>query len=97
MSLHTGQPPSAGGDDGTIVRTGCGALRGQLLAGGVIAFRGIRYAEAPLGDLRWKPPVPATPWTGVRSALEFGAACVQVGTVPEPKTSPGTSVTPREA
>src|SRR6185295_2633577 len=31
----------------------------------------------PVGALRWKPPAPPAPWTGVRKASEFGAACVQ--------------------
>jgi para-nitrobenzyl esterase len=88
MSSKNAQPGSArgdagaGGSDGTIVRTGRGALQGESLAGGVTVFRGIRYAEAPVGELRWKPPVPAAPWSGVRPAIEFGAACVQVGSAP---------------
>ena len=69
-------------NDGTIVRTARGGLAGQALDGGVTVFRGIRYAEAPIGDLRWKPPVPAAPWDDVRPAIEFGAACVQVISVP---------------
>ena len=79
MNPHYGQPPGAAG---TIVRTARGELAGQSLAGGVTAFRGIRYAEPPVGDLRWKPPVAAAPWSGVRSAVEFGAACQQVRSVP---------------
>lgn len=81
MSPPTVQPAGAG-NDGTVVRTPRGALAGQSSGGGVTVFRGIRYAEAPVGDLRWKPPVPAAPWADVRPAIEFGAACVQVGTVP---------------
>ena len=81
MNPHTGQPAGAAGD-GTIVRTARGALAGQSLAAGVTAFRGIRYAEPPVGALRWNPPVAAAPWSGVRSAVEFGAACQQVRSVP---------------
>lgn len=44
---------------------------------GVRSFKGIRYAEPPVGNMRWKPPVAAGPWTGVRVATEFGASCVQ--------------------
>jgi para-nitrobenzyl esterase len=43
---------------------------------------GIRYAEPPVGDLRWKPPFAAAPWTGVRAAFDFGAACVQTSSAP---------------
>ena len=40
-------------------------------------FLGIPYAQAPIGDLRWQPPVPAAPWDGVRDATEFGPPCAQ--------------------
>ncbi|XP_046991420.1 esterase FE4-like [Schistocerca americana] len=41
------------------------------------SFRGIAYAEPPVGDLRFQPPVRKAAWTGVRDALEFGSACTQ--------------------
>ena len=43
-----------------------------------VAFLGIPYAAAPVRDLRWKPPQPVHPWSGVREAAEFGAACPQL-------------------
>jgi para-nitrobenzyl esterase len=43
----------------------------------VIAFKGIPYAAPPVGDLRWKPPMPAAKWKGVRSAANFGSHCIQ--------------------
>jgi para-nitrobenzyl esterase len=82
MSPTSGLPAGAVGGDGTVVRTIRGALEGESLAGGVTVFRGIRYAEAPVGELRWKPPVPPAPWTDVRPAIEFGAACVQMSSMP---------------
>jgi para-nitrobenzyl esterase len=33
----------------------------------------------PVGELRWKAPVPASAWTGIRDATEFGSACPQTG------------------
>jgi para-nitrobenzyl esterase len=44
---------------------------------GVRVFRGIPYAAAPAGDLRWKPPQPAAGWEGVRQAVAPGNACPQ--------------------
>ena len=45
--------------------------------GGLRIFRGIPYAQPPVGPLRWKPPVAAADWQGVRKATAFGPACVQ--------------------
>jgi para-nitrobenzyl esterase len=43
----------------------------------VRVYRGIPYAAAPSGDLRWKPPQPAAAWEGVRQANAAGNACPQ--------------------
>lgn len=37
----------------------------------VRVYRGIPYAAPPVGDLRWKPPQPVTPWKGIRECTEF--------------------------
>lgn len=44
---------------------------------GIRVFKGIPYAAAPLGDLRWKPPQPVPPWKAVRSVSEWGPRCMQ--------------------
>jgi para-nitrobenzyl esterase len=44
---------------------------------GVIVFRGIPYADPPVGALRWRPPQPAKPWRGVRAAQQLGRNCIQ--------------------
>lgn len=41
------------------------------------AFLGIPYAAPPIGDLRWRPPAPAEPWTDVRPTKHFGSRCPQ--------------------
>ena len=41
-------------------------------APGVYVFKGLPYAAAPIGDLRWKEPQPVVPWEGVRLCDKFG-------------------------
>src|SRR4051812_43331238 len=48
-----------------------GRLRG--LDGPVRRWLGVPYGEPPVGDLRWRPPQPVKPWTGVVDATRFGA------------------------
>ena len=59
-----------------IVETKNGKLRGSE-ENGIAVFKGIPYAKPPVGDLRWKAPLPAEDWEGVRDALEFGNIAVQ--------------------
>lgn len=44
---------------------------------GILVFRGLPYAQAPKGKLRWAAPVPIDDWQGVRDAAKPGFACVQ--------------------
>lgn len=59
-----------------IVRTNDGLLRGTT-GSGVREFFDIPFAAPPVGALRFQPPQPVTPWTGVRDATQQGPACVQ--------------------
>ena len=61
-----------------------GALTGNWAANGhVRAYLGVPFAAPPVGDLRWKPPQPLTPWQGVRAATSFGPQCLQGGGSPK--------------
>lgn len=40
-------------------------------------FRGIPFASAPVGELRWRAPQPVAPWDGVRKVNKFGNSCIQ--------------------
>lgn len=44
---------------------------------GTLVWRGLPYAQAPVGPFRWRAPRPAEAWSGVREAAAFGAACMQ--------------------
>src|ERR1700716_1051833 len=58
------------------VRIDTGILEGRDTAG-VVVFRGIPYARPPVGPLRWRPPLPAQIWRGVRDAKQLGYNCIQ--------------------
>ncbi|WP_164913403.1 carboxylesterase family protein [Sphingomonas sp. UV9] len=58
------------------VRIETGSVAGTL-EGPLTVFKGIPFATPPAGNLRWKAPLPPIPWSGVREARGFGAACPQ--------------------
>ncbi|HKN37477.1 MAG TPA: carboxylesterase/lipase family protein [Acidimicrobiia bacterium] len=58
------------------VELSSGRLSGSS-EGPLSVFRGIPYARPPIGPLRFGPPRPPEPWTGVRSATAFGPAAAQ--------------------
>ncbi|XP_066292576.1 pyrethroid hydrolase Ces2e-like [Branchiostoma lanceolatum] len=72
---------TAGQDDGLVVSTVTGQVRGttthttDLPDKPIYAFLGIPYAAQPVGELRYRPPQPALPWEGVREAVEYGSYC----------------------
>jgi para-nitrobenzyl esterase len=55
-----------------------GAVEGAVAPSGIRTFKGIPYAAAPVGDLRWKAPQPHARWSGVRKADNFGPRCMQL-------------------
>ena len=44
---------------------------------GVRSFKGIPFAQPPVGELRWREPQPVKDWTGARNADQFGPRCMQ--------------------
>jgi para-nitrobenzyl esterase len=54
-----------------------GSTVGFTLDSGVQAWLGIPYAAPPIGELRWKPPQPAAPWSTPFVADRFGPSCMQ--------------------
>lgn len=60
------------------VSTTSGMIRGERTTlPEVSVFRGIPFAAPPVGDLRFRPPMPVPHWDGVRDAREFGPIAVQ--------------------
>lgn len=52
-------------------------MRVPVPGGHVSAFLGIPYAEPPVGDLRFKQPIPRKPWSGVWEATRYSQSCHQ--------------------
>ncbi|CAH0564911.1 unnamed protein product [Brassicogethes aeneus] len=64
-----------------IVTTPLGQIEGTIIASRlgkpINTFRGIRYAKAPINELRFQPSVPAQKWTGTLNATIDGPLCPQ--------------------
>ncbi|KAG8235925.1 hypothetical protein J437_LFUL014281 [Ladona fulva] len=70
------------GEEATVVQTSKGRLRGTTMTSRngreFYAFRGVRYALPPVGELRFKPPVAVSEkWNSIKNATEDGASCPQ--------------------
>lgn len=76
--------PSAALQAGPTV-TEYGRVRGTV-EDGLSVYRGIPFAAAPVGDLRWRPPQPAPKWDGVRETTKFAPDPIQ-GTGKGPEMS----------
>jgi para-nitrobenzyl esterase len=70
--------PGRAADSGPIVNVTGGQIRGTVLDKGGAVFKGIPYAQPPVGDLRWREPMPVKPWTGLRETTAFGPICAQI-------------------
>src|SRR5271157_3324720 len=62
----------------TIVETQYGKVQGTI-SGPIFVWKGIPFAQPPIGGLRFHAPQAPSPWTGVRDATNFGLTSVQSG------------------
>ncbi len=65
-------------ESATVVRTDSGLVSGS--SGAIRTFMGLPYAAPPVSDLRWRPPQPVKPWTGIRTMTAFGTDPPQAAT-----------------
>jgi para-nitrobenzyl esterase len=72
-----------------LVTVDGGQLKG-MDDGPLNVFKGVPYAAAPVGPLRWEPPAPVPAWTGARDASRDGAICPQP-TRPDGRRAAGSS------
>ena len=61
----------------TTITTRLGAIEGIEVEDGLLEFRGIRFAEPPVGERRFRPPVPSGPWEGTYDATTHPNRSVQ--------------------
>ena len=77
-ALWSSVVPGSGAAAPDRVQTTSGVVEGVgRQASGVRVFKGIPYAAAPVGELRWRPPQALKRWEGVRRAEKFGPRCMQ--------------------
>ena len=69
---------SAAQESPVVAVTG-GKIQGSAMSVGGAVFKGIPFAAPPVGDLRWREPLPVKPWADVRDATRFAARCMQNG------------------
>jgi len=62
-----------------------GLLKGTY-EDGLTVYRGIPFAEPPVGDLRWRAPKAAARWEGVKEAIKFAPCPIQGGNPPSGKS-----------
>ena len=54
------------------VKIANGQLLGKAEPSGIFSFKGIPFAQPPVGELRWKEPQPVKNWAGILKADHFG-------------------------
>jgi len=59
-----------------IIEIKYGRIQGYIEQG-IKIFKGIPYSSPPVGNLRFKPPIPPKQWNDVRSTTEFSPICPQ--------------------
>ncbi|MEV0408256.1 carboxylesterase family protein [Actinoallomurus sp. NPDC050550] len=74
--------------DESLVQTGSGPVRG-VLADGYRAFYAVPYAAPPVGELRWRPPIPPRPWAQVKDASRPAPRCPQTALAGRDPADPG--------
>jgi len=82
LFITSGALAGAGLD--TVVKIDSGWIAGSGTT--VRSYKGIPYAAAPVGDLRWRPPQPPKPWKGIRVAKAFADMCPQMPFLPGPQS-----------
>ncbi|MCP3982875.1 MAG: carboxylesterase family protein [bacterium] len=77
LACSSGPAPEAGADFTSLRKTPSGPVVGFTGSYGSHVWLGLPFAQAPVGNLRWRAPQAHPTWSKPRQALSFGASCVQ--------------------
>jgi len=79
LSAGQGSPPTVTVAQGQLAGTAETFAEANFLGveQAMNVFRGVPYAEPPVGNLRFRPAMPRQPWAGVYNASAYGPACIQ--------------------
>ena len=72
-----GAASAQGAQLGEVVRTSLGSVRGAEAAPGVMVYKGMPFAAAPVGELRFREAQAPKPWSGVLDGTKWGNTCIQ--------------------
>ena len=89
LAQSAGRAPvaaDAGPKATAVVQTDAGRVQG-LMDRGIAAFKGVRYAAPPVGELRFMPPKPPAPWATIQDAAALAAPCMQMYSPGGPRQS----------
>ncbi len=59
-----------------VIKLNNGQIQGSI-NDGVLSFKGVPFAQPPIGELRWRAPQAVKPWSGVRKSTDYGPDCMQ--------------------
>uniref|UniRef100_A0A1A9W1E3 carboxylesterase n=1 Tax=Glossina brevipalpis TaxID=37001 RepID=A0A1A9W1E3_9MUSC len=80
-SMHVELASKMSANDSEIIYLPVGQIRGikrqTIYNDDYYSFEGIPYAQPPIGELRFKAPLPANPWTGIRDCTDFQVKPIQ--------------------
>ncbi len=77
--VAVGASPVTAANEPPMVTLPAGTIAGVALSGGGAAFKGVPFAQPPIGALRWRDPQPVARWTGVLPATDYRKSCAIEG------------------
>ena len=81
LYLSPDEPPPKIAAPSTVRTITTGEIIGFQGKNDAHTWWGLPYAQAPVGELRWRAPRPPVSWEGRREMLSYGEQCVQFPTV----------------